>query len=153
MDWKCAMRTLYTSDGLCNWKVAWPTFSITSIWKLFDLIGNFTVLKILKEICSSLSLKISGLFNNSFLHGYEWSAQLERNILVFMLRIRKSTENINFSTLINTPSKIFLVWVRDQSVSCRVTVVALSSPIPSFLRIESGIKLILASKSYNGLSK
>ena len=69
-----------------------------------------------------------------------------------MFKIIKSGENMNLSTLISTSSIIPLGYLKDQSTSCKVTIVGLASPKPSFLKMERGIKLMLAPRSQNALS-
>ena len=59
---------------------------------------------------------------------------------------------MNLSTLTNTSSIIPLGYLKDQSASYRVTIVGLSSPKPSFLKMERGIKLMLAPRSQSALS-
>ena len=65
----------------------------------------------------------------------------------------KSSENINLSTFTKTFSMIPQGWVRNLSASCKVTVVGRASPKFNFLKIDSGIRLMLAPKSQRAFSK
>ncbi|KAL2475098.1 2-oxoglutarate (2OG) and Fe(II)-dependent oxygenase superfamily protein [Abeliophyllum distichum] len=59
-----------------------------------------------------------------------------------MSRTIKLAEKMKLSTFTKISSTILLGYLIDRSTSCRVTIVALASSKPNFLKLESGIKLI-----------
>jgi len=70
-----------------------------------------------------------------------------------MSRIIKSVGNMNLSTLIRTSSTIPLGYVMDRFASCKEIVVGFGSCIPNWLKIDKGIRLMLAPKSQRAFSK
>ncbi|CAA0840555.1 Unknown protein, partial [Striga hermonthica] len=65
----------------------------------------------------------------------------------------KSTGNINLSILTSTSSTIPLGYVIERSANCKFTVDGFTSPSPNFLKIDKGIRLILAPRSHKALLK
>ena len=82
---------------------------------------------------------------------------IHRMIGIFLLssisNTMKLVGKINLSTLTKKSSIILLGCLRYMFANCRVTVVGLTSPRPNFLNMDNGIKLILAPKSHNAISK
>lgn len=72
---------------------------------------------------------------------YMWNIPIRLHV-----KNKKISGKINFPTYTMTSLMIHLGSMIDRSASYRVTIVALASPKPSFLKIE--IKLMLAPKSY-----
>ena len=70
-----------------------------------------------------------------------------------MSRTMKSSGKINLSTLTKTSSITPLGCFKDLSASWRVTVVGRASPNPKRLKMDKGIRLMLAPKSHSALSK
>ena len=70
-----------------------------------------------------------------------------------MSKTLKYVGKMNLSTFTSTSSIISLGCFSDQSASCRVTIVGLASPSSNLLKIDRGIKLMLALRSHNALSK
>ena len=65
----------------------------------------------------------------------------------------KSAGKINLSTFTSTSSITPCGCFNDLSASYRVTVMGLASPNRSRLKIDKGMRLILAPKSHKALSK
>ena len=65
----------------------------------------------------------------------------------------KSAGKINLSTFTSTYSITPRGFFNDLSTNYRVTVVGLASPNPSPLKMDKGMRLILAPKSHRALSK
>ena len=65
----------------------------------------------------------------------------------------KSTGKISLSTFTRTSSMMPLGCLMDRSASCSDTMVGFTSPTPSFLKIERGIRFMLAPKSQRALLK
>ena len=70
-----------------------------------------------------------------------------------MSKMIKSTGKIKFSTFTNTSYMIPRGCVNDLSTNFKVTVVGCASPNFSFLKIDQGIRLMLAPRSHKALSK
>jgi len=60
---------------------------------------------------------------------------------------------MNLSTLTRTSSTMPLGYVMERFASCKETVMGLGSCIPSLLKIDKGIILMLAPRSQRALSK
>ena len=65
----------------------------------------------------------------------------------------KSARKINLSTFTSTSSITPRGCFNDLSASCSVIVVGLASPKPGRLKMDKGMRLILAPKSHRALSK
>ncbi|KAK8686554.1 hypothetical protein V6N13_125578 [Hibiscus sabdariffa] len=65
--------------------------------------------------------------------------------------IKKSAGNINLSTRTRMSSIFPSGYTYERSASCSITVVGLASPMPSFLKTDLGIRLMLAPGSHKAL--
>ena len=70
-----------------------------------------------------------------------------------MSKMMKYVRKLNLSTFTKTSSIISCGWVKELFASCKVTVVQHASPKFNFLKIENGIRLMLAPKSHKAFSK
>ena len=119
--------------------------------------GCFTALNTLNLTSSSCTLSFSSPFYTSII-----ALPVSRNGLLSMMGISlsssisntmKSAGKINLSTFTSTSSITPRGCFNDLSSSCSVTVVGLASPKPNHLKMDKGIRLILAPKSHRALSK
>ena len=129
--------------------------------QVLSLEVNGESLYTLKVTCSSLILRIKlplwtsikalAVAKNGLpkIRGTYWSSSISKTT--------KSTGKINLSTLTSTSSKTPLGYAMDLSancnVTCNVTLDGVGSLSPNFYKIDKDIKLILAPKSHNTLSK
>ena len=132
--------------------------SIASIIKHASLSARcLTALNTLNLTSSSCTLSFSSPFRTSII-----ALAIARNGLPNMIGISlfssmsntmKSAGKINLSTFTSTSSITPGGCFNDLSTSCRVTVVGLASPKPNHLKMDKGMRLILAPKSHRALLK
>ena len=70
-----------------------------------------------------------------------------------MSNTMKSSRNLNLSTLTKKFSIMPLRYLRDLSSNCKVTIIGLASLRPNFLKMDRGIKLMLAPRPHSAFSK
>ena len=125
--------------------------------QVLSLEVNGESLYTLKVTCSSLilriklslwtSIKVLAVAKNGLpkIRGTCWSSSISK--------ITKSIGKMNLSTLTSKSSKTPLGYAMDLSANYNVTLDGVGSLSPNFCKIDKGIKLILAPKSHNALSK
>ena len=132
--------------------------STTSIIKHTSLsAGCRTTLNTLNLTSSSYTLNFNSPFCTSIIdqpvarNGLPSKMGISLSSSIFSTM--KSVGKINLATFTSTSSITLRGCFNDLSASYRVTVVGLASPNPSSLKMDKGMRLILAPKSHKARSK